>query len=442
VTLLLVAITAALAVLLCFVTVVQSLYLESLRLRTRDVEALQFFKETLQPKIGLKLDQGALAFSVVKHTALPLLGVVVLATTSWTASHVLQGIVSAILFALIVMFVSSYLIPQFLYRRTSLHWLIFAVPAIRAIAAAVSPVTWLMNFMYSLSELGSEPEAAKEEAGSAEHIDALITAGEEEGIIERDDRKLIQSVVAFGDKTVREVMTPRPNIVAIEANKSLQALRDLVIHERYSRIPVFQGDIDQMVGFVHVRDMFELDEEARANKKVRDLMREIPLVPETKPVHDLLREMQEEGRHISVVIDEYGNTAGLVTMEDLVEVIVGEIHDEHEPERDVEQESEGVYLVSGSFDVDRLHDLFDFRVPEDTESTTVGGLVTEWLGRVPAKGEIIDRNGLHMEVVAGNERRVERLRISRIPPSEPQEAAVPEPASKTNGKNGNKGNGR
>jgi CBS domain containing-hemolysin-like protein len=442
VTLLLVAITAALAVLLCFVTVVQTLYLESLRLRTRDVAALQFFKETLQPKIGLKPDQGALAFSLVKHTALTLLGVVVLAATSWTATHVWHGIVSAILFALALMFVSSYLVPQFLYRRTSLRWLVYSIPAIRAVAAAIRPVTWLMNFMYSLSELGSEPEAAKEEAGSAEHIDALITAGEEEGIIERDDRKLIQSVVAFGDKTVREVMTPRPNMVAIEANKSLQALRDLVIHERYSRIPVFQGDIDQMVGFVHVRDMFELDEEARAHKKVRDLMREIPLVPETKPVHDLLREMQDEGRHISVVIDEYGNTAGLVTMEDLVEVIVGEIHDEHEPERDVEQESDGVYVVSGSFDVDRLHDLFDFRVPEDTESTTVGGLVTEWLGRVPAKGEIIDRNGLHMEVLAGNERRVESLRISRIAQSEPQEAAVPEPASKTNGKNGNKGNGR
>jgi CBS domain containing-hemolysin-like protein len=439
VTLFLTAIAAAIAALLCFVTLIQTLYLESLRLRTREVEALQFFKETLQAKIGLKIEQGALAFSLVKHFALPLLGVVVLMDSSWTATHVWHGAVSAIFIAPGLMFISCYLIPQFLYRRTALHWLGFAIPAIRAIAIAISPLTWLLNLLYSLSELGAEPEMAKEEAGSAEHIDALITAGEEEGIIERDDRKLIQSVVAFGDKTVREVMTPRPNIVAIEANKSLEALRDLVIHERYSRIPVFQGDIDQMVGFVHVRDMFELHEEARANKKVRDLMRDIPLVPETKPVHDLLREMQDEGRHISIVIDEYGNTAGLVTMEDLVEVIVGEIHDEHEPERDVEQESEGVYIVSGSFDVDRLHDLFDFRAPDETESTTVGGLVTEWLGRVPASGEIIEHGGLHVEVIAGNERRVERLRISKITV---QETDVPEPAAKSNGKNGDKGNGR
>jgi putative hemolysin len=442
VTIFLTLIAAAIAALLCFVTIVQTLYLESLRLRTRDVEALQYFKESLQSKIGLKMEQGALAFSLVKHIALSLLGVVVLMATSWSSKEVWAGAVAALLIAPGTMFVSSYLIPQFLYRKTSAHWLEHWVPAIRALALAISPVTGLLNFLYSLSELGSEADVANDDAGSAENIEALITAGEEEGIIEGDDRKLIQSVVAFGDKTVREVMTPRPNIVAIEANRSLDALRDLVIHERYSRIPIFEGNIDQMVGFVHVRDMFELDEEERAGKKVRDLRREIPLVPETKPVNDLLRDMQDHGKHIAIVVDEYGNTAGLVTMEDMVEVIVGEIHDEHEPERDVEEESEGVYLVSGSFDVDRLHDLFDFRAPEDTESTTVGGLVTEWLGRVPVPGEIIERDGLHVEVVAGNERRVERLRITKMPPPEAPEAEQGEPASKSNGKNGDKMNGR
>jgi putative hemolysin len=428
---------AAIAALLCFVTVVQTLYLESLRLRTRDVEALQFFKESLQSKIGLKMEQGALAFSLVKHIALPLLGVVVLLTTAWNSREVWHGALAALLIAPGIMFVSSYLIPQFLYRKTSGRWLDHWVPAMRALALAITPLTGLLNFLYSLSELGSEAEVAKDDAGSAENIEALITAGEEEGIIEGDDRKLIQSVVAFGDKTVREVMTPRPNIVAIEANRSLDALRDLVIHERYSRIPVFQGNIDMMVGFVHVRDMFELDEDERAGKKVRDLMREIPLVPETKPVNDLLRDMQDDGKHIAIVVDEYGNTAGLVTMEDMVEVIVGEIHDEHEPERDVEEESEGVYLVSGSFDVDRLHDLFEFRAPEETESTTVGGLVTEWLGRVPAGGEIIERDGLQVEVVAGNERRVERLRIRKMPSPPPPEAEQGEPASKLNGDEAN-----
>ena len=426
--LLLIVVTFAIGLLLCITTLVQTLYLESLRLRTRDVEGLQYFKETLQDAIGLKVEQGALAFSLVKHFALAFLGVVVLLATSWHATHIWQGAVAALLISPGMMFVTSYLVPQLLYRKTSLHWIRPFVPILKLIALAISPVTWALNFMYSLSELGNPAEENKEETLAAEHIEALITAGEEEGIIEEDDRKLIQSVVAFGDKTVREVMTPRPNIVAVEAGKSLDALRELVINEKYSRIPVYEGNIDQMLGFVHVRDMFELDGEERGGKKVRDLMREVPLVPETKPVNDLLREMQQEGNHMAVVVDEYGNTAGLVTMEDMVEVIVGEIHDEHEPERDIEKESDGVFLVSGSFDVDRLYDFFEFRPAEDTESTTVGGLITEWLGRVPAMGEIVERDGLHVEVVAANERRVERLRISSLKaPTAAAEAGTPEP---------------
>ena len=196
---------------------------------------------------------------------------------------------------------------------------------------------------------------------NTENIEALITAGTEEGIIEEEDRRLIQSVVAFGSKTVREVMTPRPGIVAISAAATLDDLRQLVIHEQYSRIPVYEETIDQILGFVHVRDMFELDHTERAHRNVRDLVRPIRFVPETKPVNDLLREMQQDGNHIAIVIDEYGNTAGLVTMEDMVEEIVGEIRDEHEPGLDVERDNDGGYIVSGSFDVDHLHDLVEFR---------------------------------------------------------------------------------
>jgi putative hemolysin len=278
-----------------------------------------------------------------------------------------------------------------------------------------------LNLFYSLAELGARSEERREDPDAAEHIEALISAGEEEGLIEEDDRKLIQSVVAFGDKTVREVMTPRPNIVAIEVNRSLEDLRQLVIHEQYSRIPVYEANIDQIAGFVHVRDMFEVDENERKGRKVRELLRTVRLVPETKPVNDLFREMQGDGAHMAIVIDEYGNTAGLVTMEDIVEVIVGEIHDEHEPERDITKEGEGTYVVSGSFDVARLRELLDFRADEDTESTTVGGLVSEWLGRVPAAGEKVERDGIRIEVLAGNELRVEQVRVSRLPTGQPVE---------------------
>jgi putative hemolysin len=215
-------------------------------------------------------------------------------------------------------------------------------------------------------------------------------------------------------------MTPRPGIVAVAGDATLEDLRQLVIHEQFSRIPVYDDTIDNILGFVHVRDMFELDHTERAGRTVRELVRPIRFVPETKPVNDLLREMQQDGNHIACVVDEYGNTAGLVTMEDMVEEIVGEIRDEHEPGFDVQTDEDGGYIVSGSFDLDNLHDLVEFRKPEDSESTTVGGLVTEWLGRVPEAGETLERDGLRIEVLAANELRVDQVRLSKteIAPSD------------------------
>ena len=334
-----VAATVIWAVLLCLITVVQVLYMESLRLRSRDLPALQFFKETLEDRIGVKGDDGVLAFSLIKHTLLLLLGVCFLATqTTDPAQHpgqAWQNLFEAALFAWLTMLISTYVLAQLLYRKTSGRWLLPFAPILRVCALLVRPLTAILGFFQSLVEL-SEPTKTNEEGpGPSGDIEALISAGEEEGIIEKDDRKLIESVVAFGDKTVREVMTPRPKMVAIEAHRSLEDLRELVIHEQYSRIPVYERTIDNIIGFVHVRDMFELDEAAREGRRVKELTRPIRFVPETKPVNDLLREMQHDGAHMAIVIDEYGNTAGLATMEDMVEEILGEIHDEHEPERDV-----------------------------------------------------------------------------------------------------------
>lgn len=243
-------------------------------------------------------------------------------------------------------------------------------------------------------------------------------------MIEEDDRKLIQSVVAFGDKVVREVMTPRPNMVAIQADESLEALRELVVNEQYSRIPAFQTSIDDVIGFVHVRDMFEVPESDRLTRTVRELMRPIRFVPETKRVNDLMREMQQEGAHIVIVIDEYGTTAGLASMEDLVEVILGEIRDEHEPGSDITEDGHGGYVVSGNFDIGRIRDILDFKPDEEIESTTIGGLVTEWLGHVPSPGESVVRDGIRIDVLASDQMRVEQVRLSKAEPAEKEEQAV------------------
>ena len=393
------------------VTCVQVLYLEALRIRARELPALEFFKETLEPKIGLTTERGALTFSVVKHVSLALTGCLILAITSQGAL-LGEALAVACLLTAVWTVIATYIIPQIIYRRSSGRGLLPLVPVFQVVAWIARPLVWLLEFLQSLFELGSDNQAL-EPARSEEHIEALITAGQEEGIIEEGDRELIQSVVAFGDKTVREVMTPRPNIVAISQDSTLEELRQLVIHEQYSRIPVFENDIDNIVGFIHVRDMFELDDEQRLALKVRDVVRPIRAVPETKPVNDLLREMQEEGAQMAVVVDEYGTTAGIVTLEDMVEEIVGEIHDEHEPERDYRQDADGSYVVSGSFDVDRLADLLDFHPQEDTESTTIGGLVTEWLGHVPAVGEEAGRDGILIKVLAANDRRVYQVRVAK-----------------------------
>jgi CBS domain containing-hemolysin-like protein len=269
-------------------------------------------------------------------------------------------------------------------------------------------------FFQSLTELTNGEPEQNAIATPAENIEALITAGTEEGLIEESDRELIQSVVEFGDKTVREVMTARPNIVAVAADRSLEDLRELVITEQYSRIPVYETGIDRIIGFVHVRDMFELDEDERQGRTVRELLRPISFVPETKPVKGLLKEMQQDRVHMAIVVDEYGNTAGLVTLEDLVEEVFGEIQDEHEPVEDVVKDSSGRYVVSGNFSLDRLEELLDFHPAEQPDSTTAGGLVSEWLGHVPQPGESVERQGIRIEVLKSNDLRVEQVRVSKV----------------------------
>jgi putative hemolysin len=406
-----------LSLLLALVSWVQLLYLEALRLRGRDSEALDYFKDELQDLLGFETEAGALVFSLIKHTLLVFAGAsfaaaTVIAAPGWPS--VLEG------FAIgwVVMLASAYLLPQVLYRRSRGAWLRPLIPFVRFLALLFRPLTFLLGFMQSLYELSEPAPAEDKPADPSEDIEALINAGEEEGIIEKEDSRLIQSVVAFGDKRVREVMTPRPSIVAIPANRTLEDLRALVRAEQFSRIPVYDGSIDRIIGFIHVRDLWELSDDERESASLARLLRPLPGVPETKSAADLLREMQAGGIHMVYVVDEYGNTAGIATFEDLVEEVFGEIRDEHEPAHDIQRHEDGSVTVSGSFDLDHLHDLFDFRPSTELESSTVGGLVTEWMGTVPAPGATVERDGLRLEVLASDDLRVKRVRIARAAESE------------------------
>src|SRR3984957_3979781 len=412
-TLALAVLIAIFAALLGLVTFVQLLYLESLRLRTRDLPAIKFFRETLEEKIGFEKEDGAVLFSFVKHTPIVLLAVLYFLLfadgAAWTWPVVWETVVASWL----TMIATAKGLPHVLRRRRAAQWLAPMARLMRVIGLRAKPFVAVLGFFQSMVDLTDVTNGAEEPPTQAENIEALISAGTEEGLIEEEDRKLIQSVVEFGDKVVREVMTPRPNIVAISADAPLEQLRQLVINEQYSRIPIYDGTIDQVVGFVHVRDMFELDEEERVSRTVRELMRPIRFVPETKPVNDLMREMQQDNTHMVIVVDEYGNTAGLATMEARGEGILGGLRDEHEPNSDVQEDGQGGYIVSGSFDVARLGDLLEFHPEEDIESTTVGGLVSEWLRRVPQAGESVERDGIHIDVLASDELRVAQVRVRR-----------------------------
>ena len=403
------------------------LYSEALRIRPRESgNSLPFFEESLRPHLALETETGVARFAAVKQCVLVLL-TLDLAYLRASEHELTAGrLLEALMLAAILLVLFAYAAPHVLVTRTAGHWALrFLLPA-RMLSAAVLPLLVVVHFAYSIADLGAEAKPEEAPATAEENIEALMDAGQEEGLLGEDDRKLIQSVVEFGDKTVREVMTPRPRIVAIEAGASFEELRQLLINERYSRIPVYRGSIDSIQGFVHVRDMLEVEESERESLHVTELLRPVLFVPETKRVNDLLREMQEKTQHMAIVIDEYGNTAGLATMEDLVEEIVGEIRDESEPVSDVAEEPDHSLLVSGDLSIDRLKDLTGYRPGQDLESTTIAGLVTERLGHVPAPGEKLQLDGIQIEVLASDALRVERLRVRRSQPAPaPVQAELP-----------------
>ena len=272
------------------------------------------------------------------------------------------------LILLIVLF--DRLVPQLLFTRTRGLWIARIRYLLEALFYLVLPVTLLTGLLLSIAAL-AEPEDAAEEDHPSEAMDALLEAGEEEGILEESDRELVRSVVEFGDKVVREVMTPRPEIYAVEGSMTLELFTAALEANIYSRVPVYDGMLDTITGIAFAHDLLQILDTDAAQKTVAELQRPAAFVPETKKVNELLREMQREKQHMRIVIDEYGGVAGLITIEDLIEAIVGNIADEHdETEADDApiREPDGSYIVSGSFEISRLRDLFQPEFDARTDS--------------------------------------------------------------------------
>jgi CBS domain containing-hemolysin-like protein len=252
---------------------------------------------------------------------------------------------------------------------------------------------------------------------SEEEIMSILEVAESEEVIETGERQMIHSIFEFGDTVVREVMTPRPDMICVDSKATVEEVLDTALKHGFSRIPVIRGDIDDVLGVVHVRDLVErLRGDEDRNGKVTTVMREAMFVPESKKVAELLREMQRAKTQISIVVDEYGGTAGLVTMEDLLEEIVGEISDEHDREEPfVEKVDDHTLRVNGRLDIDELNDLLEVQLPT-SEWDSIGGLVGGLLGRLPVEGDRVVHEDMEFEVEAMNGRRIEKVLVHHPAP--------------------------
>jgi CBS domain containing-hemolysin-like protein len=287
-------------------------------------------------------------------------------------------------------------------------------PVYRLISAAASP--WHRSFDRLRRRERPQPESADEdEDDNGDDIQALIDVGEKEGILEEEEGELIQSIIEFGDTRVSEVMTPRTEIVALPVDATVREARDIIIESKYSRLPVYREQIDNVEGLIYVRDLLQCWPEKREEEVIAALLRPVYFVPETKSVSDLLEEMQKAHVQLAMVIDEYGGVAGLVTVEDILEEIVGEIEDEDTEGEDIVEiveSDDGYYDVLGSTEIGKIERLFDMEI-EDDDFTTIAGLVISESGYVPLAGERLTFRGLDVEVLEADNRRISRLRLRR-----------------------------
>ncbi len=313
------------------------------------------------------------------------------------------------LISLAIYFIFFDLFPRLLNSLSSKKILGFFLPSYRLAYFIASPLFLIKKTKPSDEEKDEIHEASDEE------IQAFIDEAKEEGIIEKEEGVLLKSVVEFGDTVVREIMTPRVDIACIQKDSTIKKLRDLVIQAKHSRIPVYKDKIDNIEGIVIAKDLLQYADDKLKNSPIEPLVRPVYFVPESMRVAELLKEFQKRKQKLAVVVDEHGGVSGLVTMEDLVEEIVGEIRDEYDMDQArILEKGPFDYIVSGDAEVEEIEKRFDLEFAEE-DYLTVGGLITHHLGRLPAPGEQLQIKDLSFEVLEVDQKRIKKLRIKKQP---------------------------
>ncbi|TAN21731.1 MAG: HlyC/CorC family transporter [Actinomycetota bacterium] len=373
----------------------------------------------------MKIKRGSLLLKILENQGAFLNPILLVAVFSQLVAATLVGALAGHLFGalglavstafeVVVIFILAEAIPKNWAVQNPEKAALFSAPLVRAIirfplVRLISRlILGLTNFLVrgnGLPILGSVSE---------EELLAMADAAMAEEVIETEERELIHSIISFGDTVAREVMVPRTDMVAVEASARVDEVLQVALDAGFSRIPVFKETIDDVIGVVLAKDLMKADRESKSNQEVVGLVRAAHFVPETKPVSDLLREMQAGKFHIAIVFDEYGGTSGLVTLEDLIEELVGDISDEFDPDiTDVEKISENEYLIVASKSLDELNEELEIQLPEG-EWDTLGGLFLSLLGHLPAEGEQVELGNYRLTAEKVINRRIGRVRIETI----------------------------
>ena len=400
-------------------------YLRLLMRRLTVMSARKLFRPPEPGRITIDRERVGVSISALHGAAMHLFAVGVTALLVLRRpDHFWGNVGAALVIVLTAVAIADQLIPFLLVARHDEpevileHWM----PAVRRLVYLALPLTFLILISTTMSRLLESTEQEPEPPTPAENLQEFIEVGQQDGLIEKGEAELVQSVVEFGDKLAREVMTPRTEIAGIDVNASLEDLRKLFREKRLTRYPVYNGQMDRIEGIVNVRDLMELPPEEQSRVTIRSLVRPVPFVPETRHIKELMKELQKSTVQMAIVIDEYGSVAGLVTIEDMLEEIVGEIKDEFEPHaQDIVKEAENSYLVSGHTDLSQLGE--ELHVPLQVPGySTVAGLVLAHLGHVPVPGEKVQENGVIIEVLEANKRTVLKVRLT-LTPQDTQAAA-------------------
>jgi len=378
---------------------------------------LETFEAELEPRFRMERRQASLAFSLLARLWLVLVAALTARGVTFFVPGTWEAALEMVLFLSAEVVLWMYLLPSLLLLGVRGNWVSPFVPLVRLCVWIVWPLQAGLEMLVSVFHLSDEEEHGAP-TSEPQSIEALVDAATEEGIIEQADARLIEQVVEFGEKRVRDVMTPRPDVVAIRASASLEELGELAVETKFSRLPVYEKSLDDIVGIVIARDMLGVPDREAAHRTVRELVRPALFVPDTKFGSELLRELQQKNQQMTIVIDEYGLVAGVVTVEDLVEEIVGEIGEEdRRPAPDIVREAGGTMVIAGSVRVDKVSELFGAYLDPCSQhegTATIAGLLNSVAGHVPRPGEVWEADGLRFEVLEANQRKVLRVRARRL----------------------------